>query len=732
MVSVDDILKKYSGKLSRRIDEKSIDSVNVSKEYQSFKKEMMPQLSRFEKLAKSFSFVSLKLGSKDEEKVQKNLDVAHLDLTPSQVASFSFFSALIVFMVGVLIYLGVYFYSGEIGGANALFLFLFFIAAAFVFYYVYSSPSRLANEWRLKASSQMVPCILYVVVYMKHTSNLERAIRFASQNLDYPLGLDLKKIFWNVETGKFSTIKESLDDYLKLWQKDVPEFVEAFHLIESSLFEASDGQRIQTLEKSLKVILDGVYEKTLTFSREIRSPLTNLYMLGVVLPTLGLALLPLASALLGGMIKAYHVFVLFNLIIPFFVFYLTTKIMLKRPGGYGESEILELNPDYPKYKSKKPYYIAGLICVPLLIIGLSPFLFQIPFFLETFNLSPDYSLESYGDIFKGIMFFDFKDRVSGATIDSVSALKSADVVGPFGIGALILSLFVPLSIGLFFSIAFHLKTKDLIKSRNDTKILEREFANSLFQLGNRLGDGAPAEIAFAKVAESTKGQRTEDFFRKVNLNLHQAGMSLDRAIFDPRRGAIIYFPSKLVASSMKILLESVKKGLKIAAESLMSISEYIKNIHKVEERLRDLLAEVISDMKSNMTFLAPLLSGIVIGLAGMITFILNKLGAIFNEIGTGGELGGFGDVGSIISIFNILEMISPYYLQVAIGIYLVEIIFIISNVLVTVDSGEDKLERTNAIGKNLRRGMLLYVVITLIASVALSLLAAFSLGGLGA
>jgi hypothetical protein len=80
--------------------------------------------------------------------------------------------------------------------------------AGFLFYYLYTFPARLANQWRLKAGSQMVPCILYIVVYMKHTSNLERAIRFASMHLDPPLALDLKKVFWDVETGKYSTIKE--------------------------------------------------------------------------------------------------------------------------------------------------------------------------------------------------------------------------------------------------------------------------------------------------------------------------------------------------------------------------------------------------------------------------------------------------------------------------------------------------------------------------------------------
>ena len=73
-------------------------------------------------------------------------------------------------------------------------------------------------------------------------------------------------------------------------------------------------------------------------------------------------------------------------------------------------------------------------------------------------------------------------------------------------------------------------------SREDTKKIEEEFTNSIFQLGNRLGDNVPAEIAFGTIAESTRNQVTHDFFSLVNQNIQQGGMSVERAIFDKKRG----------------------------------------------------------------------------------------------------------------------------------------------------------------------------------------------------
>jgi hypothetical protein len=205
------------------------------------------------------------------------------------------------------------------------------------------------------------------------------------------------------------------------------------------------------------------------------------------------------------------------------------------------------------------------------------------------------------------------------------------------------------------------------------------------------------------------------------------GMSVEKAIFDPKRGVLVYYPSNLIATSMRILIEASKKGLKIAAISLMSISEYVKNLQKITNRLKDLLAEISSEMKSNMTFLAPLLSGIVVGLALMITSIVNRLdlAALSGE-----NLDGLGgNLANVPEIFRIQDMIPPYWLQIAIGIYLIQMIFILTRTLVTIDSGEDKLTTINKIGLNLRKGVMFYFLTALVATIAMFILSSVVLSG---
>ena len=76
-------------------------------------------------------------------------------------------------------------------------------------------------------------------------------------------------------------------------------------------------------------------------------------------------------------------------------------------------------------------------------------------------------------------------------------------------------------------------------------------------------------------------------------------------------------------------------------------------------------------------------------------------------------------------------MIPPYFIQVSIGIYIVEIIFILTSALVTVNSGSDKLQVKYDTASYLKRGIFLYIITALVSISALTLLAAISIGNLG-
>ena len=689
---IKDLVARYKQKLQSELDLKELgpSERTFTREYKQFKKEAMPKHMTLYEKACNFCAKILKINLKPEkaEKIQESIDICHLNITPGGVQALAYLLPLALVLFGAA-------FSFLIG--SLFFVMIFFLFGIALVAVLNRMPEFLANNWRMKASNQMVLCIFYVVTFMRHTSNLENAIEFSSQHLSPPLSLDLKKIIWDVEAGKYESVKAALDVYLDTWKKWNNEFVEAFHLIESSLYETSDDRRLAMLDKSLDVILSETYEKMLHYAQNLKSPITMLHMMGVILPILGLVILPLIVSFMEN-VKWWHIATLYNVILPVVVYYLGKSILSKRPTGYGDTDISEINPELKKYKNIivniggfelqiQPIFICIIIGAFLGLIALTPLI------LHALNPSPGFDV----NLPFGIKLLEYRE----------SNTVPGKIIGPFGLGAALLSLFFPLALAFSVGLYYRLRSKNIIQIRERTKKLEDEFASSLFQLGNRLGDGLPAEIAFQKVAgvmgDSTSGR----FFRLVSNNIAKLGMSVREAIFNPKTGALVYFPSNIIQSAMQVLVQSIKKGPIIAAQALMNIARYIKEIHKVNERLKDLMADVISDMKSQIHFLTPAISGVVIGITSMITYILGALSGNIQNLGTS-EMGG--RITDIASLFG--DGIPTYYFQAVIGIYVFQIVFLLTQLSNGIENGADKLGEKNALGHNLIRSTVLYCLIS--------------------
>jgi len=685
----EDLIAKYKLKLSEQLELQATmpSSQLYSREYQIFRKEILPpHLSAYEKLC-NFSAKILKLKVKPDKaaKMQDMLDACHLQTTPAAVTAAS-----LVLPVAFLFFS--MFFSLLVLKSTFFALFGLTIALAAIFI-LQNVPSYMANIWRMKASNQMVLCVFYIVTYMRHTSNLELAIEFASEHLSPPLSLDLRKIIWDVESGKFETIKDSLESYLEGWRAYNLEFVEALHLVEGSLYETSEERRISLLDKSLDVILDETYEKMLHYAQNLKGPITMLHMLGVILPILGLVILPLAVSFMEG-ITWYHIAALYNIVLPVTVYFLGRNVLAKRPTGYGDTDIAEINPSLKKYRNVifkigktefaiHPSFFAVIIGFVMLLIALSPVLIHF--------VNPEFDVK-----FLGFDLLGYKE----------SSRYEGLVVGPYGLGASLLSLFFPISLAFSIGLYFRLRSQNVIKIRDEAKKLEDEFSSALFQLGNRLGDGLPAEIAFQKVADVMEDTISGRFFKLVSMNISKLGMSVKEAIFNPQSGALVAFPSAIIQSSMKVLIESVKKGPLIAAQALLNVAHYIKEIHKVNERLKDLMADIISDMKSQIAFLTPAISGIVIGITSMITYILGSLSSNITNLGA--EAAG-DQIGTLANFFG--DGVPTYYFQAVVGIYVFQIVYILTILSNGIENGADKLQERYLLGTNLIRSTLLYVFI---------------------
>ncbi len=695
---IEDIVAKYKQRLSQQLGAELSEPVQASsREYQEFKRDTFPtHLSLYEKMC-LFAGKAIKLKVNDEKSqfLLEDLRIGHLAITPADVYSFTVLYPLLYIVLGGILSLLVF--------DSVVFTLFFLCSGIFLMLVSQRIPGYIANQWRMKASNQMVLCIFYVVTYMRHTSNLELAIRFASEHLAMPLSLDMRKLVWDVETHKYDTIKEALDVYLEGWRKWNNEFAESMHLIESSLIEGNESRRVDLLDKALDVILDETYEKMMHYAQNLKSPITMLHMLGVILPILGLVVLPLVVSFMEG-VQWYHLALLYNIILPAIVYYISKNILNTRPTGYGDVDLAELVPELDKYKklsiklgsraySVNPFFISIMLSAGLFLLGVLP--------LVIHSISPLFELE----LFSGLKLLEYRTSQTGI------------VIGPYGFGAAILSLCIPLAFAVGLGFYYQVTTNRLMIVRDQAKRLEKEFASALFQLSNRLGDGVPAEIAFDKVAEVMDDSVSGQFFRLVSANIRKLGMGVRDAIFNPRTGALTAFPSNIIHSAMKVLIESVQKGPRIAAQALNNVSRYIKEIHKVNERLKDLMTEIISDIKSQTIFLTPMISGIVIGITSMITNIMTSLRNNITSI----DSEQLGQLSTIANLFG--DGIPTYYFQIVVGLYVVEIIYILTIMSNGIENGADKLSEQNSLGKNLIYSVFLYVVIAFVVMLVFNLIA---------
>jgi hypothetical protein len=230
MADTDDLSAKYKARVERELGGGTSEGADTgekkvySREYQQFRKEFTPaRMSIYERLCNmSEKILRLKPEPKKAAELDEAIETCHLRITPSGAMSFSILGPL-VFALGASLVFYVLLQS--------MFFVMFFLMAGVIMINPLGTlPMFMASSWRMKSGNQMVLCIFYIVTFMRHTSNLELGIEFASQHLAPPLSLDLRKVLWDVETERFESIKESLESYLNTWKKWNLEFIETFHL----------------------------------------------------------------------------------------------------------------------------------------------------------------------------------------------------------------------------------------------------------------------------------------------------------------------------------------------------------------------------------------------------------------------------------------------------------------------------------------------------------------------
>jgi len=265
-------------------------------------------------------------------------------------------------------------------------------------------------------------------------------------------------------------------------------------------------------------------------------------------------------------------------------------------------------------------------------------------------------------------------------------------------------------------------------AQNEIIQMEDEFKESMYMIASRMGENKPVENALKQAKDFLPNLLiSKRIFGKTVENIELMGLPLESAVFDPMYGAMKGIPSKILATAMRLLVDSVNLGVEVASRTLMSLSLQMENMDKVNKSLKDMVSDVTTTMQTMAIFIAPMVLGITTALQKVV--IMTLAGVVSTPdmtqtpTDTGGVAGmiGGGGINSIfkVSVDSFSTFATPVEYLLVVGTYVALIIVILTYFTTKIKEDNDLVFRIN-LAKSLPIGMAVYLITTIVANIAIS------------
>ncbi|UCD07612.1 MAG: hypothetical protein JSW41_01430 [Candidatus Aenigmatarchaeota archaeon] len=661
----------------------------TTREYRLFRKTEKGKLNWYERLTGiALHFMKIDPDKRTKADLENAIEFTGLRIKPEGVMSL--FVTTIIFFVIISIVLAV---IGIIPMIGTLLIIAFSVLLG---YYFLKYPTNVLKSMRVEASSQIVLAILYMVVSMRISPNLERALKFAAANVSGVLAWDMRRLLWDIEMRKYYSVNDAMDAYMVKWKPENEEFAESLRLIRDSQKQVPERARTE-LDEALNVILNGTKTRMKHYAQDLRLPVMVIHMMGIVLPILGTIMAPLAAVFMSNLVNPIHFILGYNIVLPIIIVWFIKNTLSKRPITFSKIDV-EKHPDLPP----RGRFLLKKRSVPVL-----PFAVII---LLVFLIPP-------------ILYFTQNPTL---LVPPMVDGEYVAVNDPNPFFTITMSALITLGVGFAMAIYFILSNFQAIRIQNDIQKIEGEFELALFQLGNKISGGTPTEVAIERSIDDMKDLKISELFRMSLRNIRNLGMTFEQSLFDKNYGALRYYTSRLIKNIMYTIVDTAKKGVRYASESMLRIARYLKNIRETQEYIRDMLSETVSSMKFQAYFLTPLITGLIVSMADIIVQVLSGLGRYLEGMNLSSTMG---------LDFSLLTMgvpsTTPPMFQLIIGVYLIEVIVLLAMFITKIDQGENPTAQWYNTGKMLIIAVVIYFLISLASTSMFGELISSALAGLG-
>lgn len=668
----------------------SSDTRGTTAEYQQYQSENKEtrEKSKFEKLCIfSARIIPIAADDKTRDRLSPAVRLLQLSITPGMVVS----AAILVSISSFVTWLLLFSINSVLGILPTFTAAVFLIAPVVAGAYTYYKPVFDAREKVIRSSQGIVLSVLYMVIYMEETPSMEGAVRFAALNLDGPISSDLKKVLWDVETGDFNSIEESLNHYSEVWQDYNEDYLQSLQLLEASVKESNAARRDDLLDDAMDRMLEGTEERMNSYAKGLKTPVAILNAFGALLPILGMILLPMISVFVD-LVTLPDMVVLFNVILPLSLFLFQRQILSSRPPTISTEPLDSV--DLPDRGTVQISVLGRSLSLPSKILGFAVFVLIGAYGMWGYAVFPHTLPLSESFTPTGIAPSLFYSDGSANPVPTI--LRGVSIVTGLGLGIATSKI---------------LGVRQRKESEEELEKIEGQFPGALFELGNQVSGGTPIEIAVKNAARSASDLEISGLFAKTSQNIEQLGMTFQEALFDSSYGSVQKYPTRTIMTVMKALSASSQKGTQLAADTAVTISRYLDNISRTQRKLEDLMEEPTTTIELLAYLLAPVVSGVAVGMSQTITTAVSAITSQFDDLGgaTGSQLGGQ-------EIFGGSSTISPEAVQFVVGIYLIQLLFILGNFYMKVTHGQNRTYRDLFTGKVMLTGMIFYALTVVIIS----------------
>ena len=536
------------------------------------------------------------------------------------------------------------------------FIFFGFVIAAIL--YIYPTQIHYTNMI-MGYKKEMLNTIMRFSMYLTMKSNLEYALYNSLEHMDGILKVQFQEILLKLERKDYISLGEGFKDYSQIWNQYSPEFVDSLKLLEVAAL-SSEKEAQEIMEQSVEQIILSYNIEQKRSSEELSLKIGKVILAGIMLPVMILMLVPLISVFMPDTIKASILFLGFNVLIPAFL--LTSGLKFSAYRLQLSNIKIDLDPEY-KIIPPWVYTIAFAIFL----------IFAIPSFYYMIQNPP------------GEVDFD-----------------------SFGLETIFFVWLIPTGISLaIYFITFYYVFKNQ-KIYDKHRAVEDDIPHLLNYFNTYLSLSVPMENIFKEITEDYKqhgfkNHPSVSLLDTFSFKLSNLKTNLNSFIkFDLKK----FSPVRTFNEVIEQINSFAEFSLKEAAKVSKKIREQKVNIIKLNDYILTLLNNTITFVYSTMLMLAPLLSSMAIIMS---LFVVKFIQFMSEQLETIANLGTTAGQRITIDLVDVTKIISPVYLELIIGFYVIQIILILALIKSNMQYGYSSFN----IIKSIKQAQMGYVIFSI-------------------